>query len=114
LIDEFIKHKIDLLSENINSLFRDARFKLFEVQINGGVAECCEVTYNGVPYSDLNNASRINIGLDIINALCKANGKTAPIIIDNAESVTNIIETASQKICLFVSAGDKVLRIGNN
>lgn len=111
LIDEFIKNKIDLLSENINSLFSNARFKLFDVQINGGVAECCEVTYNGVPYSDLNNASRINIGLDIINALCRANGKTAPIIIDNAESVTNIIETTSQKICLFVSAGDATLRI---
>ena len=111
LIDEFIKHKIDLLSEEINNHFKFAKFKLFEVQINGGVAECCETTYNGVDYSDLNNASRINIGLDIINTLCKVNDKTAPIIIDNAESVTNIVETASQKIRLIVSADDKALRV---
>lgn len=111
LIDKFIKHKVDLLSEEINSHFRHAKFKLFDVQINGGVAECCEVTYKGVPYSDLNNASRINIGLDIINTLCTVNGKTAPIIIDNAESVTNIIPTKSQKICLVVSATDDMLRV---
>ena len=111
LIDEFIKHKVDLLSEEINSHFRFAKFKLFETQINGGISECCETTYKGVDYSDLNNASRINIGIDIINTLCKLNDKTAPIIVDNAESVTNIIPTTSQMICLVVSAEDKTLRV---
>jgi len=111
LIDKFIKYKVDLLSAEINSHFRHAKFKLFDEQINGGIAECCEVTYRGVPYSDLNNASRINIGLDVINTICKVNDKTAPIIIDNAESVTNILPTASQMICLVVSANDNMLRV---
>jgi DNA repair exonuclease SbcCD ATPase subunit len=111
LIDEFIKCKVEMLSEEINSHFRCAKFKLFDVQINGGIAECCETTYRGVEYSDLNNASRINIGLDIINTLCEVNCKTAPIIIDNAESVTQIIPTKSQKICLVVSANDNTLRV---
>ena len=111
LIDEFIKHKVELLSEEINSHFKYAKFKLFDVQINGGIADCCEVTYKGVPYSDLNNASRINIGLDVINTLCAVNGKTAPIIIDNAESVTNIAQTEAQQICLVVSATDDMLRV---
>jgi hypothetical protein len=111
LIDEFIKCKVELLSEEINSHFKCAKFKLFDVQINGGIAECCETTYRGVEYSDLNNASRINIGLDIINTLCEVNSKTAPIIIDNAESVTQIIPTKSQKICLVVSANDNTLRV---
>lgn len=111
LIDKFTKYKVDLLSEEINSHFKWARFKLFEEQINGGIAECCEVTYKGVPYSDLNNAGRINIGLDIINTLCNMNGKTAPIIIDNAESVTGLMQTNSQMICLIVSAYDNALRV---
>ncbi len=111
LIEEFIKFKVELLSEEINSHFKYAKFKLFDVQINGGIAECCEVTYKGVPYSDLNNASRINIGLDIINTLCKLNDRFAPIIVDNSESVTNIMPTTSQMICLVVSAEDKTLRI---
>lgn len=111
LIDEFTKFKIDLLSEEINSHFRYAKFKLFDVQINGGIAECCEVTYKGVSYSDLNNASRINIGIDIINTLCKLNDKFAPVIVDNAESVTNILPATSQMICLVVSAEDDALRV---
>lgn len=111
LIDEFIKCKVELLSEEINSHFKYAKFKLFDVQINGGIAECCEVTYRGVPYSDLNNAARINVGIDIINTLCKLNDKYCPIIVDNAESVTNIMPTTSQMICLVVSAEDDMLRV---
>jgi DNA repair exonuclease SbcCD ATPase subunit len=111
LIDKFTKYKVDLLSEEINSHFQYAKFKLFEEQINGGIAECCEVTYKGVDYSDLNNAGRINIGLDIINTLCRVNGKTAPIIIDNAESITAITPTNAQTICLIVSADDDALRV---
>lgn len=111
LVDKFTKYKVDLLSEEINGHFQYAKFKLFEEQINGGIAECCEVTYKGVPYSDLNNASRINIGLDIIKTLCALNEKTAPIIVDNAESVTNILPTASQMICLVVISNDAFLRV---
>lgn len=114
LIDKFTKFKVDLLSEEINSHFKYAKFKLFEEQINGGIAECCEVTFKGVPYSDLNNASRINTGLDIINTLCKLNDKFAPVIVDNSESVTNILPTASQMICLVVSADDDALRVEKN
>ncbi len=111
LIDKFTKYKVDLLSEEINGHFKYAKFKLFDEQINGGVAECCEVCFNGVSYQDLNNASRINIGLDIINTLCLKNNATAPIIIDNAESVTNITQTKAQQVCLVVSADDDALRV---
>ena len=54
---------------------------------------------------------RINVGLDIINTLCEINEMCAPIVVDNAESVTNVMATVSQMICLVVSAEDKVLRI---
>ena len=111
LIEKFTKHKVDLLSEEINSHFKYARFKLFEEQINGGIAECCETTFKGVEYSDLNNAARISVGLDIINTLCKLNDKFAPVIVDNSESITNIPQTNSQMICLIVSAEDDALRV---
>ena len=111
LIDEFIKFKVKLLSEEINNHFKYAKFKLFEEQINGGIAECCELTYKGVDYSDLNNAARVNSGLDIINTLCELNDRYAPIIVDNSESVTTFIPTTSQMIRLVVSADDKALRV---
>ena len=46
---------------------------------------------------------KINMGIDIINAICKYVGITAPIIVDNAESVNEIIPTQSQLIRLVVS-----------
>lgn len=112
LTEEFIRTKVNLLEEKINSKFRFARFKLFEQQINGGLAEVCETTYNGVPYSGgLNNAARINVGLDIINTLAEHYGITAPIFVDNAEAVTQMIDTHGQQIRLVVSEKDKQLRV---
>lgn len=111
LIGEFTKIKASMLEEKINSKFKYAKFKLFETQINGGIAETCEVTYNGVPYSVLNNAMKINIGIDIINAFAEAYGVTGVIFLDNAESVTEIFNSTSQLVKLYVSAADDALRI---
>lgn len=109
LIDEFVKAKVDMLEESINSHFEYARFKMFNVLVNGNVEECCETTYNGVPYRSMNNAARMNVGLDIINALTKFYNVTAPVFIDNAEAVTDFIKCNSQTIKLVVDADFKEL-----
>lgn len=112
LIEEFIRTKVDMLNERINSKFKFARFKLFDVQINGGVNETCETLFAGVPYgSGLNNAAKINVGLDIINTLSEHYGISAPIFIDNAEAVTKFIDTNAQLISLIVSEKDQQLRV---
>lgn len=112
LTEEFIRTKVDLLEEKINRKFKYARFKLFETQINGGLTEVCETLYEGVPYSSgLNNAAKINVGLDIINTLSEHYGFSAPIFVDNAEAVTRLIDTNSQLVCLVVSEKDKQLRV---
>jgi len=111
LTEEFIRTKVQMLEDKINSKFKMARFKLFEVQVNGALAECCETTFNGVPYSSLNNGARLNIGLDIINTLSEHFGFAPPVWLDNAESVTDILPTRGQQIRLIVSAQDKKLRI---
>ena len=112
LTEEFIRTKVNLLEEKINGMFQYARFNLFKTNINGGLEEICETTYKGVGYSaGLNNAARINVGLDIINTLSKHYGILAPIFIDNAEAVTKLIPTDSQTISLIVSEPDKELRV---
>ncbi|WP_078379126.1 AAA family ATPase [Sutcliffiella halmapala] len=89
LTEEFIRTKVNLLEEKINSKFKYARFKLFDQQINGGLLETCETLYNGVPYSTgLNNGHRIVVGLDIISTLSEHYGISPVIFIDNAESIT--------------------------
>ena len=102
LMDEFIKAKVNMLEENINSRFKLARFKMFNVMLNGNIEECCETTYKGVPYRSMNNAARINVGLDIINALTSYYKVTAPVFIDNAEAVTEFVPVNSQTIKLIV------------
>lgn len=112
IIDTFIRTKVAMLDERINSKFKYARFKLFKDLKNGSLEECCEILYDGVPYSQgLNNAARINVGLDIINTLSAHHGVLAPIFIDNAEAVTQLIESESQLIALRVSEKDKQLRV---
>jgi len=111
LTEEFIKSKVRLLEDKINNKFKMARFKLFDVQVNGGINECCETVYNGVPYSDLNSAARINIGLDIINTLSEHYNFSAPIFVDNRESVTRLVDVNAQTISLIVSEKDKELRV---
>jgi len=110
LIEEFIKTKVNMLEEFINSKFKVVRFKLFDTQINGGLNECCETLVNGVPYSDVNNAGKINAGMDIIATLIEHFGVKAPIFVDNAESINDLYNLDTQIIRLLVSR-DKQLKV---
>ena len=57
------------------------------------------------------HAARINTGIDIINTLAQQYGFLTPIFVDNAEAVTQLIETPAQVIRLVVSEADKTLRV---
>lgn len=108
LLEEFIRYKMDMISESINSKFDGINFKLFENQINGGLKETCEITVNGVPYGSLNNGHRIVAGLQIIKALQGLYDVSMPVFIDNSESVNdfNLPSMDFQLILLKVSESD--------
>ncbi len=109
--EEFIRTKVELLEDSINKKFKGAvTFKLFNQQVNGGLAETCEALINGIPFSNANTASQINAGLSIINTLCEHYNISAPVFIDNAEAVNEINKTDSQLIKLVVSL-DKKLKV---
>ena len=112
LCEEYIRAYTEMISEKVNNLFTFVKFKLFDTQINGGVIETAEATYNGVPYGSLNTAAQINAGLDVINSLSKHYDKQIPIFVDNAESVNDLMDTDSQLITLTVSKF-KNLRVEN-
>ncbi len=107
-IMQFTKAKIEAMEAKLNGKFSMVKFKLFATQVNGGETECCETLINGVPFSDANNASRINAGIDIINALSRHYGVSAPIFIDNRESVVKLIDSDSQIVNLIVSEGSSL------
>ena len=99
----FQKDKDAKLMEKINGMFEVVNFSFVSEQLNGGEKLTCVCTVNGTPYPDVNTAGKVNAGLDIINAICRHKGVSAPIFIDNSESVNKIIPTVSQVINLVVS-----------
>lgn len=102
MLEDFEKTKSAMIEDSVNGMFKFVKFKLFEYQLNGGEAATCVCLINGVPFSDANTESKINSGLDIINTLSSFYKVSAPIFIDNRESVTNLIETSSQIVNLVV------------
>ena len=116
LCEVFTKKKVSALTDRINSKFRSVSFQLFTEQVNGGLSECCEVLVPSedgamVPYSTANHAARVNAGLEIVATIAEHFGREMPVIVDNAESVTRLIDTEGQVIRLVVSEADKVLRV---
>lgn len=110
LVQDFQKEKDNKLMERINGMFSLVKFSFISEKLNRNEAITCFCSVDGVPFADVNNASKINAGLDIINAICRSVGITAPIFIDNRESVNDLIPTMSQVINLVVSK-DKSLMI---
>lgn len=110
MVDEFTRYKTRFVEESINRQFQSATFRLFREQANGGIEERCDVVFDGIPYSGLNNGAKINVGIDIINTLARYYGVSVPLFVDNAESVTRLEDAAAQVIRLVVSENDKELR----
>lgn len=109
--EQFTIAKIENLEKKVNDLFTNVQFKMFEPFITtGGIKPTCECTMHGTPYRDLSTSEKINAGIDIINAMCAFNDTYAPLFIDNAESISDILPTRSQQILLIVSR-DKELTI---
>ena len=101
-LNDFDKGKMELTEESINGLFEIVKFKMYNKQLNDGESQTCETMLDGVPYSDVNTAGKINAGIDIINALSKYYGVSAPIFIDNKESINTPLKSVSQVVYLSV------------
>ena len=102
-ISQYVQASMDTVTNRINERFSIVRWRMFDYQINGGVSETCEAMVNGVPYSDINSAARIQAGIDCINSLSEHYGVYAPIWVDNAESINDIPLSLSQMIRLVVT-----------
>ena len=115
LVEKFIEQKMTLISDRINSKFKAVRFKLFDTLINGSVVPTCvmQINSNGsyVDYPSANNAAQIIGGLDVIETLSKLYGVSAPIFIDNSESINtfNIPEMDSQLILMEVTDDEELV-----
>ena len=107
LIDDYTTARMNEVERRVNALFSRVQFKMYRTQIEDAkqVPDCvCYI--DGVRYADKNTAGKVNAGLDVINTLCAFHGVSAPIFIDNAESVNEFIPVNSQLVKLVVSTED--------
>lgn len=107
IIDDFVTAQMNEVERRVNSLFSRVQFKMYRTQIEDAkqVPDCiCYI--DGVRYSDKNAAGKVNAGLDVINTLCAFHGVSAPIFVDEAESVNEFIPVNSQLIKLEVTKDD--------
>ena len=108
-IDQYKAVESRAIEEAVNGKFKHVTFKLFGELLNGGLEECCEAIFNGVPYSDMSTGQQIFVGIDIVNVLSAHYDVTVPMFIDHTESMTMPIEADTQTIKLFAKKGTKKL-----
>lgn len=99
---EINRASVEEATERVNKLFSFIEWQMFELQKNGLYAEVCKPTIDGVSQS-LNTESMINAGIDIANTISRFKDISAPLFIDNHESVNETLSTVGQSINLFVA-----------
>lgn len=113
-LSEFIMKKVRYAEERLKDFFYGVEFKMFDVQVNGGISDTCVIMKDGVPYSDLNTASKAWVSLQLIKVFSKKYDLQVPIFIDNRESVSDIPDMPQQVINLVVSKENQKLKLVNN
>lgn len=106
---DFQKRSCEVLEENVNRRFKLVRWKMFRRQLDGTDKPWCECSVDGVPYSDLNTAAKINAGLDITSTLKQYYGVDVPCVIDNAETVQEPLYEGGQQIRLTVTDDEDIV-----
>lgn len=114
IADKFNRAKIEAIENGINGLFATIKWKMFKPLMTGGEEECCEALIDGTPYQAANNAAQINAGIECINTLSKHFDMYLPVLIDNAESVVELIPSESQIIRFVVDESCDKLTVKEN
>lgn len=117
LCESFIKAKVSMLESSVSAKFSPLSFKLFDQQINGGLSETCETLVPSpegamVPWGSVNTGHRIMAGLKIIEVLGNHYDLSAPLFIDNAESLTGGLPSMDSQLIRMVAA--KVPKSGDD
>lgn len=109
LSNEYNKKSCQLLEENVNKHFSYVKWSMFSQDLDGNMKPYCECYHNGVPYSRLNGAAKVNAGIDIANTFSRFYEVSAPMVLDECESVNDPIYSGDQQqIRLKVTTGDKL------
>jgi len=106
---DYYQHSCSLLEEEVNKHFRFVQWSLFKTNLDGDKKPFCECYHDGVPYSRLNGAAKVNAGIDIAYTIAQFYDVSVPMILDECESNLHpIAKDGYQQIRLYVSRDEKL------
>ena len=111
LCERLSRAKSERLSSSINGMFESVEFRLFQTQINGGIAEDCTPLAGADRVDYWKNGSRsqrIRADLDIIRAFQRFEGVSVFVFVDNCESANYLRDMDGQVIKTYVSNDDEI------
>ena len=109
IVSNYIVNSVKACEATLNGKFKGVTFKLFTTNLSGNVEECCLVLVNGVPFPAANSSGQIKAGMSIIDTLSQHIDLVLPIIIDNAECITDIPMTVGQQILMKVTTDPTII-----
>lgn len=108
----FISKRTQIVATAVNSSFKTIKINLTDTQKNGTVVDTFEIYRGGVPYSALNQGSRLLVGLELVSFLKNKLGIEAPIMFDDAERYDEeIIKSVEGQTILLKKTADEKLTI---
>ena len=108
ITNEFYQLSCKALEDKVNQHFRFVKWSLFLPKLDGEKKPYCECYHNGVPYSRLNGAAKVNAGIDIARTIGQFYDVSVPVVLDECESVNHPLSTGGQQIRLVVSKDDRL------
>jgi chromosome segregation ATPase len=104
-IDDIKTYKTDyaqLVADTLNAKLNKVKIITFYTQKNGELKDTFEISMDGVPYSSLNTAGKVEAGIELIEMLSSILKIRVPILIDNKESITRSFDIDNQIIAMSV------------
>lgn len=108
IASEYNQKAGQLLEDRVNEHFSFVKWSMFKTNLKGERETTCECYHDGVPYSRLNTAAKVNAGIDIAYTFAKYNEIEVPMLIDECESVNHPICRGGQQIRFVVTTDDEL------
>lgn len=109
IASDYYQRTCSLLEDEVNKQFQYVQWTLFKAKLDGERTPFCECYHDGVPYSRLNGAAKVNAGIDIAYTIARYYNVSVPMILDECESnLSPIAKDGYQQIRLYVSHDERL------
>ncbi len=113
LLSKLTQRKSACLESSLRQLLSPLVLRLRRPLLDGGFEDCCELLYEGIPYSNLSTGQKIRVDLMLASRLAEVTDLCLPCFVDNAEALTEQIDYPGQCIRLVTGTGPlEVMRRG--